>query len=178
MASTDEMLRELLDRREIEELIYKLAELIDSFQLERMVEEIYAPDGSDDHGGGPVVGRQAVLDWYRDSTANIAAVSHNMCNLIIDLDGDRAEVKSNVISWSWVMSNNDAGPMRPADYALSLSYRDKVSRYPEGWRVDERVLVSNVNKTGEPMLMAMGALPQTQSGIQALSKRPSQSVEG
>jgi hypothetical protein len=147
--------------------------LIDSFQIQRLVDEVYAPDGSDDHGGGPVVGRDAIRDWYLDSTHNVASIAHNIANVVVELDGDHATMHSNVISWTWTVSNADLGPMRPADYALSVSYRDRLTRYPEGWRIDARVLESNVSKSGEAHIVALGEIPATQTGVLKLSKKPS-----
>ncbi len=169
--SLEDDLRLLMDKQAIAELNYRLCHLIDSFQLDRMVNEIYAPDGSDDHGGGPVVGRDAIRAWYEDSTANVAAIAHNIANVIVEVDGDHAVMRSNVISWTWTVANTDAGPMRPADYALSVTYEDTLTRYPEGWRINSRVLISNVSKTGQAMVLAIGELPATQKGIQALAKK-------
>ncbi len=163
--------RNLVERQAIVDLLHHMCYLIDSFQIDRLVQEVYAPDGSDDHGGGPVVGREAVRAWYTDSTRNVAAIAHNIANIVVDLDGDKAKVRSNVVTLTWTMANADKGPMRNIDYALSLTYHDKLTKYPEGWRLDERVLVSNVSKTGDAYLIAIGELPATQSGIQALSKK-------
>jgi hypothetical protein len=165
------LVRELADRAEIEALLHKLCLLVDSFELERLVNEVYAMDGSDDHGGGPVVGRTAIRAWYEDSTRNVAAMAHNISNLVVTIDGDRATAHSNVVAWIWTMANAPAGRMRNVDYALSLRYVDELSRYAEGWRVDRRALVPNVSKTGDPYLVAIGQLPSTQKGIHALSLR-------
>ncbi len=67
--------------------------------------------------------------------------------------------------------------MRNADYALSVVYHDKLSRYPEGWRIDERLLVANASKTGAAHVVALGALPATQKGIQSLSRRQPPAAE-
>jgi hypothetical protein len=173
----EQRVQELADKQEIADLINHLCHLIDTFQLERMVNEVYAEDGSDDHGGGPVKGRDAVRAWYEDSTKNIAAVAHNISNLVVDVDGDKATARSNVIAWAWTMANAQKGPMRNADYALSVVYHDRLTRYPEGWRIDERLLVSNNSKTGTAHVVALGELPGTQKGIQSLSKREPPGIE-
>jgi hypothetical protein len=169
--STEKRLRALADKQEIAELLYNLCHLIDTFQPERLANEIYSAEGSDDHGGGPVRGREAIRAWYEDATRNVAAAAHNVTNLVIDLDGDRATARCNVIAWIWTMENADRGPTRNADYALSVVYRDELSRYPEGWRLDSRLLVSNASKAGTSHVMALGTLPDTQRGIHALSER-------
>jgi SnoaL-like protein len=170
--SLEDDVRRLIDRQDIVDLLHHMCYLIDSFQIDRLAEEIYAPDGSDDHGGGPVVGRDAIREWYTDSTRNVASIAHNIANIVVDVEGDTAKVRSNVISWTWTMSNNDLGPTRPVDYALSVTYHDRLTRYSEGWRINERVLVSNVSKSGAAHIVALCEIPATQTGVQKLAKKP------
>jgi len=176
--SLEETVRQLSDKQAIVDLNHRLCHLIDSFELDRMVEEVFAVDGSDDHGEGPVVGRAAIRAWYEDSTANVAAVSHNICNAIVEVEGDHASMRSNVITWTWMLATAERGPLRAADYGLSLTYVDELSRYPEGWRIDSRLLVSNVSKVGSASIVAVGELPQTQKGIHALARRQPPGVSG
>jgi SnoaL-like domain len=174
MSSLEEAVRRLEDRQTITDLNHHLCQLIDSFQLQRMVDEVFAPDGSDDHGGGPVVGRDAIRAWYEDSTANVETVAHNLCNVVVEFhdDGDRATMRSNVITHTWTMANAGGDRNRPCDYSLSLAYVDKLTRYREGWRIDSRTLVAHPSKSGDSHVVAAGELPGTQRGIQALSRRP------
>jgi len=169
--SLEDVVKGLADKQAIVELNHRLCYLIDSFQLGRMVEEVFAENARDDHGEGPVVGRQAIQAWYEGSTAHVAAVSHNICNALVELDGDRASMRSNVIVWTWMLTTADRGPLRGADYGLSLTYLDELARYPDGWRIDSRLLVSNVTKAASASIITVGALPATQTGIYALSRR-------
>lgn len=158
--------RGLVDRQAILDVLHRYCYLVDIQDLDRMVEEVFASDGADDHGEGPVVGRAAIRDWFADNTANIAGNAHNISNVVIELDGDRATMRSTVTSWTWTRERSDSSPLRPADYVLVLNYVDELSRYPEGWRIDRRVLVSN----GESVV-GVGSLPETQRGIHALAKK-------
>lgn len=165
--SLDADVRALVDRQAILDVLHRYCYLVDIQDLDAMVEQVFAPDGSDDHGEGPVVGREQIRDWFVDNTANIAGNAHNISNVMIELDGDRATMRSTVTSWTWTRESTGAGPLRPADYVLVLNYVDELSRYPEGWRIDRRVLVSN----GESVV-GIGSLPGTQRGIHALAKKP------
>jgi hypothetical protein len=69
------------------------------------------------------------------------------------------------------METVEAGALRPADYVVSVSYHDELTRYPQGWRIDRRVLVPHGSEMGRPTVLGLGVLPQTQSGIQALARR-------
>jgi len=169
--SRDEDLRWLVERQKIVDLLHTWCHLVDSFQLERLVEEAYAVDGIDDHGEGPVQGRDAIREWYEDSTRNVAAVAHNITNVIVEVDGDHATMRSNVITLTWTMANTHLGQQRAIDYGLSLAYHDELTLYPEGWRFDKKVLVSNTSRDGDPHVVAFGELPKTQKGIQALSRK-------
>ncbi len=176
--TTAEQIEQLFAKKEIEELLHRLCYLIDTFQIPRVGPEIYAAEGSDDHGGGPVKGREAIVTWYEDSTANIAAIAHNVSNLIVDVNGDSATARSNVIAWAWTLSGAPENVTGNADYVLSLAYEDKLTRYAEGWRIDERVLVANASKTGAAYLVAQGKLASTQKGIKSLSERPPPEAQG
>ena len=54
---------------------------------------------------------------------------------------------------------------------LVLNYVDELSRHPQGWRIDTRVLVSN----GESVI-GIGSMPATQSGVHALAKKTEAAV--
>jgi hypothetical protein len=158
--------RRLVDHQAILDVLHRYCYLVDNQDLDRMVEEVFAPDGSDDHGEGPVFGREAIRDWFVGNTANIAGNAHNISNVVIDIDGDRATMRSTVTSWTWTRATADRGPLRPADYVLVVQYVDALSRYPEGWRIDTRVLYSN----GESVI-GIGSLPSTQTGMHALARK-------
>ncbi len=159
-------LRVILDRQAVLDVLHAYCRLADVQDHGRLVQEVFASDGSDDHGGGAVQGRAAIRAWFDDAVKNVAACFHNVSNVVIQIDGDHATMRSNVISWTWTRANAHLGPVRPADYALAVSYVDELSRYPEGWRIDRRKLVSNGTS-----VLAVGELPTSQRGVQALARR-------
>ncbi len=169
--SLEAAVRELVDRQAILDVLHSYCYLVDTKDLDSMVEEVFAADGSDDHGEGPVVGREAIRDWFVTNIANLAGNSHNISNVMIELDGDHAKMRSTVTSWAWTRENSDGNPLRPADYVLVLNYVDELSRHPEGWRIDTRVLVA----IGESVI-GIGSMPATQSGVHALAKKSGAAV--
>lgn len=171
--SLEDDVRYLIDRQAIVDVLHTYCHLVDTRQVDRMVEEVFAPDGSDDHGEGPVAGRAAIAEWFHTAIANIASNAHNVSNVTVEIDGDKARMRSRVTSWTWTMATVDDGPLRPADYVVSVSYVDELTRYPEGWRIDRRVLEPHGTVSGHPTVLGLGRLPQTQAGIQALSRRDS-----
>lgn len=169
--SLEEDVRYLIDRQAVVDVLHRYCQLVDAQDHEAMVREVFAPDGSDDHGEGPVRGREAIAAWFKEATANIAANAHNVSNVVVELDGDTARMQSRVTSWTWTLDNADGGPLRPADYVVSVSYHDELTRYAEGWRIDRRVLVPHGSKPGHQQVLGLGVLPPTQKGIHALAVR-------
>lgn len=156
----------LVDRQAIMDQLHLYCQLVDQQRIDEMLEAIFSPQGSDDHGEGPVVGRAALSEWLHRAMANIAASAHNVSNAIVELNGDRASMRSTLTAWTWMRSDEPDGQLRPADYVLSLNYVDEWRKYPEGWRIDRRVLESN-----GVSVIAIGELPQTQESIHSLAAR-------
>jgi hypothetical protein len=169
--SLEDDVRYLIDRQAVVDVLHTYCHLVDTQQIDRMVEEVFAPDGSDDHGEGPVAGRQNIADWFRAAVANIAANAHNVSNVTVEIDGDKARMRSRVTSWTWTQATLADGPLRPADYVVSVSYVDELSRHPEGWRIDRRVLEPHGTAMGHANVLGLGRLPHSQAGINALSSR-------
>lgn len=164
--STSEAVQQLLDRRSIEDVLILYSHCVDAQQVDRLVDEVYAPDGVDDHGQGDVVGREALRAWFEEVLGHLAASAHNITNLSIEIEGDRATARSNLTAWVWTKAKRDGNPLRPADYVILLAYVDTLRRYPTGWRIQRRELQPN----GESII-ALGELPRTQKGAHALADR-------
>jgi hypothetical protein len=163
--SIEDDVHELIERQAIVDVIQKYCYYVDQQDFDAMVEEVFAADGTDNHGERVVHGRQAIRDWFvEEGTSNLAATAHAITNVIVERDGDHARMRSLVTSWAWTRESTDAGGLRPADYALSVGYDDQLTKYPEGWRIDRRVVTSN----GES-IVAVGVVPQTQSHAHVLA---------
>jgi hypothetical protein len=163
--SIEDDVRELVERQAIVDVIQKYCYYVDLQDFDTMVQEVFAADGTDHHGERVVEGRQAIRDWFvEEGTANLAATAHAITNVIVERDGEHARMRSLVTSWAWTHESADAGGLRPADYALSVGYDDQLTKYPEGWRVDRRVVTRN----GES-IVAVGVVPQTQTHCHVLS---------
>lgn len=59
---------------------------------------------------------------------------HLITNLLIDLDGDRAEVRANlVVNFATPASTDGSLPAPPRKYTLGETYHFDVVRTPDGW---------------------------------------------
>lgn len=162
----EQLVIDLSERQAITDLMHRYCHLTDLQDIEGLVTQVFAADGSDDHGGGPVVGSEALARWFEKTFANVAASAHNLSNIIIDREGDRASVRSSIVTWSWTRASSTAGALRPADYMLCSYYVDEVVKLPQGWRILRRFLETN----GESII-GVGTLPSTQTGMHALARQ-------
>jgi SnoaL-like protein len=152
----------------IESLLKRYCALVDEQDGDAIVRDIFAEDGSDDHGEGPRRGAEAIRSWFRDNLANIATSAHLLTNVEIEIDEDSARAKSYVMAWVWTVAAENGDPGRPATYVVVASYDDRLTRTAKGWRIAERV----VRPAGAGRhLIALGAVPVTQTGLTALVAR-------
>lgn len=155
------------DRREIEDLLLRYCYLVDIQDVEGIVNEIFTPDGSDNHGGETIQGTDALREWFGATFANVAGSIHALSNILVSVtDDNSATARSTITTYSWTRSSGNSGALRPADYVLSAYYVDRVVRTSNGWRVIERRL-----ETNGVSVIAQGILPATQSGMHALAER-------
>jgi ketosteroid isomerase-like protein len=97
--STDQetLLRELLHRAEISELLARNWRTMDDKDFDA-AKELFTDDITLVVGGGePIVGAAEVIECTRALNVNYGATQHNGSSLSIELHGDTAIVRANVI---------------------------------------------------------------------------------
>jgi len=127
----------LTDRIAIEECIYRYAHLVDSMQYHRIAEEVFTEDGSIDFGGARSVGREAIHAQCMGYQGALMGCSHNVTNLVIEVNGDEARAASRILAWHW-FAIPGADPLRPTDLLAVGGYEDRLRRTADGWRIHER----------------------------------------
>jgi hypothetical protein len=133
----------LEDRIAIERLLYMYAHLIDSGRNDLIATEIFAEDAEVDMGGGFIAGRAALHEFYSSSPiftkypTDLEGLRHDITNVIIDVDGDRANSQARVTAWHW-HRGVPGGPTRPADLVITGGYQDEHARTAQGWRIRRR----------------------------------------
>jgi len=123
------------DRVELAELMHRYALAIDTAQFDDL-RQVFTPDASIDFGSVDqyvegdtgVNGIDAIVGWFRTVLAAFPDVLHFMSNHVIDLDGDRARVRT---------------CMHVLHMAMGGIYDADAVRTPAGWRfgrlrLDER----------------------------------------
>jgi hypothetical protein len=130
-------LQSIADRIDIEACIYRYAHLVDTMQYHRIADEVFTVDGSIDFGSARSEGREAIHDQCMAYQGALLGCSHNVTNLVIEVNGDEARANSRVLAWQW-FAVPDADPLRPTDLLAVGGYQDRLRRTAEGWRIHER----------------------------------------
>lgn len=130
-------LQTLADRIAIEECLYRYAHLIDTMHYHRIAEEVFTEDGSIDFGGDRAVGRDAIHAQAMGYQGALMGCSHNVTNVVIEVNGDEARAASRILAWHW-FAIPGADPLRPTDLLAVGAYEDRLRRTAQGWRIFER----------------------------------------
>ncbi len=130
----DAYVQQLVDRNEITDLVYRLGVSLDEGRFDEMrsllVEEVTARTP-----GGTAEGREAVIAQASRNHSRDEQIQHVTTNLLIELDGDRAHVRANLV----VHFAPPGGPSEsllapPVQFTLGGVYRFEVVRTSRGWR--------------------------------------------
>jgi SnoaL-like domain len=105
MSDQTAALQTLLDKQEITELLTRYLRSVDRGDVDTL-RGCYLPEATEDHGGlfaGPAV--EYVDSITRDLTHPRARTSHNMTNLLIELNGDVATAESYCITFARIKAD-------------------------------------------------------------------------
>jgi hypothetical protein len=134
-------LRELLDRAQITEALFTYCRAVD--RVDRELGYSIWNDGAEvDYGAAIFLGTaRGVIDHICDSHLQGIAHSHQIANVIIKLDGDRAFSEAYV---------NSAMRMMRGEELVQINtrgrYLDRWSRRNGRWGIDRRVFVADLNE--------------------------------
>jgi hypothetical protein len=120
---TDSLLNDLNDRREITDLVSRLGLWLDEGRFDE-APSILTEDVAVSTPGGQASGLERVIAQARRNH-RFDRLQHLISNVLIDLDGDRADVRANLVA-TFVGSAVEQHGER---------YRFQAVRRPEGWRL-------------------------------------------
>jgi hypothetical protein len=129
-------LRELSDRAEITDLVSRLGACLDESRFDEMA-GLLAEDATVRTPGGEAAGRAAVVAQARRSHSSDQSFQHVITNVLVDLDGDRATARANLVVHIAVpgdRSPDDPVPAVAPRAGLGEVYRFGLARTPAGWR--------------------------------------------
>ena len=134
VARLERQIAELTDRNDITHLVYRLGAVLDDRRFDEM-RALLVEAATVRTPGGAAEGRDAVIDQARRNHQPDEPTQHVITNPIIELDGDRAKVRANlVVNFAAPARPDESLPAPPRKYTLGEIYNFDVVRTPEGWR--------------------------------------------
>jgi SnoaL-like domain len=128
-------LQQLLDRQEVTDLVYRLGACLDDGRFDDM-RSLLVDEATVRTPGGAAEGLDALVAQARRNHTPDERVQHIITNLLLDLDGDRGEVRANlVVPFASAADDDQPAPAPPAHLALGEIYRIDVVRTAAGWRL-------------------------------------------
>jgi 3-phenylpropionate/cinnamic acid dioxygenase small subunit len=119
----------LTDRLAIEEIISRLGRCLDERDFEAL-RELFTADASAATPGGTSTGHDALVNQARRRHSADDGIQHVITNLLIEQDGDTANVRANLL-----VAFARTGPADPAPFLLGEVYRFELRRADDRWRI-------------------------------------------
>jgi hypothetical protein len=141
-ASMNDQVEQLLDRTQITDLVFRLGVCLDEGRFSEMG-ALFIEDATASTPGGTVQGRQTIIALAERNHRREYATQHVSTNLLVDLEGDRATVRGNlVVQVAPPPATDMPAPTPPAlaptlGFTLGEVYRIDCVRTPDGWRFSQ-----------------------------------------
>jgi hypothetical protein len=128
---------ELADREAIKECLYRYSRGIDRCD-EEMLRSAYWEDAVDEHMVFKGT-REELIAWTMPILRSMEQTMHMIGNILIQLDGAKADVESYFYGFHRVPGPDGA----PRDIIGSGRYLDKLERRGDEWRIAQRIVVTD-----------------------------------
>jgi hypothetical protein len=133
-------LRELLDKQQITELLYRYCRAVDRVD-EALGHTIWHDDAEADYGRIYQGTGRGCIDFICASHRKAIVHSHQITNVLIELDGDRAHSEAYVTS---AMRLEHEGQLQ--QITTRGRYLDRWSRRAGRWGIEKRVFVKDLDE--------------------------------
>jgi hypothetical protein len=91
---------------------------------------LFTSDATVTTPGGTAIGHDALVDQARRRHSQDDGIQHIITNTLVELDGDRASVRANLL-----VSFARTGAADPKPFLLGEVYRFELQRAGNGWRI-------------------------------------------
>lgn len=146
LAALESDIAYLKDRREIEDVVHKLARGTDRFDVEMMT-GAFTDDGFDDHGTWARTPANEFAAWANRTHDGGSVLSmHNICTHTCEIDGDTAHAESYVMG---TMLDKNGTTCR----LLNGRYLDRLEKRNGKWRIALRRCTVDVVLQGDASIM-------------------------
>jgi hypothetical protein len=127
-------LQPLYDRSAITDLVYRLGVCLDEGRFDE-VRDLVVENATVRTPGGQAEGRDAVIAQARRNHPPDQRFQHVTTNVLVDLDGDQASVRANLVVHITTPDDTAIDVPAPSPRAsLGEVYHFQLDRTPEGWR--------------------------------------------
>jgi len=151
--SENALLQQVADRQAITDLIYRYCRSMDRIDAE-LGYSVWHEDGIADYGEGIYQGSgRGFIDWVCDSHRRMLVHTHQLANIVIDLDGDRAGSESYVTA---TLRLEVEGQLK--QITTWCRYVDRWSRRDGRWGIDKRVTIIDMDEIRDITPMTPGML--------------------
>jgi SnoaL-like domain len=123
-------LQELTDRLRITDLVSTLGRCLDERSFDSL-RALFTEDATVSTPGGTAAGHEALVAQARRRHSHPEGIQHLVTNTLVELDGDRASVRANLLV------TFAEGVADPAPYQLGEVYRMQLVRAQSGWRISD-----------------------------------------
>jgi hypothetical protein len=146
--NNSELLQSLADRQSITDLIYRYCRSVDRIDHE-LGYSIWHDDGIADYGAYYKGAGRGVIDLICSHHQHLLYHSHQVSNVLIELDGDRAGSEAYVTA---TLRMGQEGQIK--QISVWSRYIDQWSRRNDRWGIDKRVTVRDFDEIRDVMPMS------------------------
>ncbi len=123
------------DHAEITDLVYRLGMCLDERRFDGL-RDVVTENARVHTPGGEAVGRDALIAQAQRNHPGDQRFQHVITNVLVDLDGDRAGVRANLVVHITTPGEATAGSrVPPPRCAIGEVYHFEAVRTPNGWRL-------------------------------------------
>jgi len=149
---SDATSQQLADRHAIEDVLIRYATALDSRDWS-LLASCFTENGVTDYQelGGVNAGPDAIIATCHGALSGLDASQHLISNMVVELDGDRARAAC-YFQAQHVYAGADGGD----NFLVGGTYRDRLIRTADGWRIEHRTLEPTW-QDGNPAVFEHGA---------------------
>ena len=150
--TTGDQLKEIIERKEITDLLIRYFAAVDDKCIDLKIvkatftsdAKIIRPDGT------AIIGQENILESHIKSFARFKATHHVITNFLVDINGDMAALRSNIIANHLWADNEDHPYLNNKSFLADGVFSAKAIKVDNHWRISE--LKNNVVwRTGDGM---------------------------
>lgn len=143
-----DLLQALIDRQAITDLIYRYCRAVDRIDLE-LGYSVFHDDATADYDGFFEGSGRGAIDAICASHRMAVVHTHQVTNIILELNGDRAVSEAYHVSALRMMINDQL-----MQFTTWGRYLDKWSRRDGRWGIDHRMVVRDLDEINEAKPMS------------------------